>query len=116
MATPAEAKSAVAPGITNRPAPSAPGPCLRRQGPFCGRKGRRAMPTAKKLQIVEELKEQITRSTIIIGAEYKGLRVSEVGALRPQLGAKGGQVRVTKNTLLRLAAAAAGKPAGRGRA
>jgi len=69
------------------------------------------MPTAKKLQIVEELREQISRSTIIIGAEYKGLRVSEVGALRRQLGAKGVQVRVTKNTLLRLAAAAAGKPA-----
>jgi large subunit ribosomal protein L10 len=69
------------------------------------------MPTAKKLQIVEELREQITRSTIIIGAAYQGLRMSEMGALRRQLGAKGVQLRVTKNTLLRLAAAAAGKPA-----
>ena len=68
------------------------------------------MPTAKKMQIVEELTEEITRSSIIIGAEYKGLRVTEMGALRGQLGAKGVQVRVTKNTLLRLAAAAAGKP------
>jgi large subunit ribosomal protein L10 len=69
------------------------------------------MPTAKKIQIVEELTEQIARSTIIIGAEYKGLRVAEIGALRRQLGVKGVQVRVTKNTLLRLAAAAAGKAA-----
>ena len=68
------------------------------------------MPAPKKLQIVEELKDQIGRSTIAIGAEYQGLRVSEMNALRRQLGAKGIEVRVTKNTLLRLAAAAVDKP------
>ncbi|MGD0766216.1 MAG: 50S ribosomal protein L10 [Dehalococcoidia bacterium] len=68
------------------------------------------MPAPKKLQIVEELKDQIGRSTIAIGAEYQGLRVAEMNALRRQLGAKGIDLRVTKNTLLRLAAAAVDKP------
>jgi large subunit ribosomal protein L10 len=73
------------------------------------RKGRE-MPAPRKLQIVEELKEQISRSTIAIGAEYQGLRVTEMGQLRHQLKAGGIELRVIKNTLLRLAAAAAGRP------
>lgn len=68
------------------------------------------MPTQRKREIVDELTGQITRSAIIVGAEYKGLRVAEMVALRRQLRTKGLHVRVTKNTLLRLAAAAAGKP------
>ncbi len=68
------------------------------------------MPAPKKLQIVEELKEQINRSTIAIGAEYQGLRVTELNELRRQLKAGGVEVRVVKNRLLRLAADAAGKP------
>jgi large subunit ribosomal protein L10 len=68
------------------------------------------MPAPKKLQIVEELTERLARATIAIGAAYQGLRVAEMNALRRQLRAKGVEVRVTKNTLLRLAAAAADKP------
>lgn len=67
------------------------------------------MPAPKKLEIVEELTDQLARATIAIGAAYQGLRVAEMNELRRQLGAKGVDVRVTKNTLLRLAAAAAGK-------
>lgn len=70
----------------------------------------REMPTEKKQQIVRELAEEIARSAILIGAEYQGLRVSEMGQLRRQLKAKGIQLRVVKNTLLRLAAASAQRP------
>ena len=65
------------------------------------------MPAPKKLQIVEELTERLARATITIGAAYQGLRVAEMNELRRQLRAKGVEIRVTKNTLLRLAAAAA---------
>jgi large subunit ribosomal protein L10 len=68
------------------------------------------MPTEKKRQIVQELREEIARSNVLIGAEYQGLRVSEMGQLRRQLKAKGLQVRVVKNTLLKLAAESAEKP------
>lgn len=68
------------------------------------------MPAPKKLQIVEELTDRLTRATIAIGASYQGLRVAEMNELRRQLRTKGVEVRVTKNTLLRIAAAAADKP------
>ena len=68
------------------------------------------MPAPKKLQIVEELTEQLAKASIAIGAAYQGLRVAEMNDLRRQLKVKGVEVRVTKNTLLRLAAAAAEKP------
>lgn len=68
------------------------------------------MPTPRKVEIVGELSKQISQSAIIVGAEYKGLRVAEMAALRRQLRTKGLSVRVIKNTLLRLAASAAGRP------
>jgi large subunit ribosomal protein L10 len=68
------------------------------------------MPAPKKLQIVEELTNRLARASIAIGAAYQGLRVAEMNDLRRQLKAKGVEVHVTKNTLLRLAAAAAEKP------
>jgi large subunit ribosomal protein L10 len=68
------------------------------------------MPAPKKLQIVEELTERLARASIAIGAAFQGMRVAEMNELRRQLKARGVEVRVTKNTLLRLAAAAAEKP------
>jgi large subunit ribosomal protein L10 len=68
------------------------------------------MPAPKKLQIVEELTEQLARASIAMGGAFQGLRVAEMNELRRQLKARGVEVRVTKNTLLRLAAAAAEKP------
>ncbi len=68
------------------------------------------MPAPKKLQIVEELTGQLARASIAISAAYQGLRVAEMNDLRRQLRAKGVEVRVIKNTLLRLAATAAEKP------
>jgi large subunit ribosomal protein L10 len=68
------------------------------------------MPAPKKLQIVEELSGQLARASIAMGAAFQGLRVAEMNELRRQLKARGVEVRVTKNTLLRLAAAAAEKP------
>lgn len=69
------------------------------------------MPTEKKVGTVAELRRCIASSTIAIGISYQGLKVAELQALRRRLREAGVEMRVVKNTLLRLAAAAAGRPA-----
>ena len=67
------------------------------------------MPTAKKIQEVEELTEALGRSTVVIGAEYRGLSVKDTTTLRSQLRTSGVEMRVVKNTLFKRAADAIGK-------
>jgi large subunit ribosomal protein L10 len=69
------------------------------------------MPTEKKVKEVEELTEKLSRSSVMIGAEYRGLRVSETTALRKLLRDAGLQMHVVKNTLFLRASDAAGLPA-----
>jgi large subunit ribosomal protein L10 len=66
------------------------------------------MPTEKKVATVAELKDLVARSTIMIGAEYRGLTVREITALRRQLRDAGIEARVVKNKLFRIAANEAG--------
>jgi large subunit ribosomal protein L10 len=68
------------------------------------------MPTEKKIQAVEDLSDLLSRSTVVIGADYRGLRVADTLALRRQLRDAGIEMHVIKNTLFRRAAEAAGKP------
>ena len=68
------------------------------------------MPTPKKEQMVEELRERIARSTITVGADYRGLTVPEMDQLRRKMRSAGIDLKVVKNTLTRLAAERAGKP------
>ena len=68
------------------------------------------MPTAKKVEAVEELTKVLSRSTVAIGAEYRGLKVHEITSLRRLLRDSGVEMHVVKNTLFRRAAEAAGKP------
>jgi large subunit ribosomal protein L10 len=68
------------------------------------------MPTEKKIQEVEELTATLARSKVVIGADYRGLRVDEVTALRRQLRDNGVEMHVVKNTLFLRAAEAAGIP------
>jgi large subunit ribosomal protein L10 len=68
------------------------------------------MPTPKKEQMVEELRERIARSTIAVGANYRGLTVPEMVQLRRKMRSAGVELRVVKNTLTRLAAERAGRP------
>jgi large subunit ribosomal protein L10 len=67
------------------------------------------MPTPKKEQMVEELRERIARSTIAVGADYRGLTVPEMVQLRRKMRSAGVELKVVKNTLTRLAAERAGK-------
>ncbi len=68
------------------------------------------MPTAKKVEVVGELTEVLSRSTVVIGADYRGLSVKDSTALRRQLRENGVEMHVIKNTLFWRAAEAAGKP------
>jgi large subunit ribosomal protein L10 len=68
------------------------------------------MPTAKKEATVAELKALVEKATIVIGAEYRGLSVKEVTALRRALRDAGVDARVVKNRLFQLAAKQAGVP------
>ncbi len=69
------------------------------------------MPTARKEASVAELKGLVEKASIVIGAEYRGLTVKEVTALRRTLREAGVEVRVVKNRLFQLAAKQAGIPA-----
>jgi large subunit ribosomal protein L10 len=62
------------------------------------------LPTQKKIDTVEELRDRISRATIAIGADFTGLRVAEMNALRRTMRAANVEVRVIKNNLLKLAA------------
>jgi large subunit ribosomal protein L10 len=66
------------------------------------------MPTEKKIQAVQELTDALSRSSVLIGADYRGLRVDESTALRRTLRDAGLEMHVIKNTLFLRAAEAAG--------
>ena len=68
------------------------------------------MPTQKKIDQVEDLKRRIGRATIAVSADYRGLRVREMDQMRKRLRAASMEVRVVKNSLLRLAADQTGAP------
>ncbi len=68
------------------------------------------MPTARKEATVGELKELVEKASIVVGAEYRGLSVREMTALRRALRDAGVDARVVKNRLFQLAAQQAGIP------
>jgi large subunit ribosomal protein L10 len=68
------------------------------------------MPAQKKIDTVAELKERIERATLLASADYRGLRVKEMVEMRRRLREAGLEVRVVKNTLVRLAANQSGQP------
>src|SRR5438132_9494720 len=68
------------------------------------------MPTQKKIETVADLKERIERATLLASADYRGLRVKEMVEMRRRLREAGLEVRVVKNTLLRLATNESGQP------
>lgn len=66
------------------------------------------MPTQEKIDAVADLKDRLERATIVVSTEYRGLTVKEMTALRKKLREGGFDVKVVKNTLLKLAAEQAG--------
>lgn len=62
------------------------------------------MPTARKKETVKELHELFDNSQVLIFTDYRGLKVSDLTALRRQLRDKGVEYHITKNSLTTLAA------------
>ena len=68
------------------------------------------MPTEAKIKKVEEIKDLLEKSTILISTDFTGMDVNSMTALRRALREKGVGYRIVKNTLTYLAADAAGMP------
>jgi large subunit ribosomal protein L10 len=66
------------------------------------------MPTSAKAQTIDELSEQLANAKLIVLTDYRGLRVADLQDLRTNLRKSGGEIRVAKNTLTRIAAENAG--------
>ena len=62
------------------------------------------MVPQRKLLAVDNLAEKIKQAKALILADYSGLNVSQINALRREIKKTGGEFEVVKNTLLRLAA------------
>ena len=67
------------------------------------------MPTEKKKQIMDSLEQIFAQSNSGIMTDYRGLKTSDVVALRRKLREIGVEFHVVKNTLARIAAEKAGK-------
>ncbi len=67
-------------------------------------------PKPEKVAEVEELQQRLQSSPVVILTDYRGLSVSEIGALRTKLRDASVEYRVAKNTLLGRAAERAGMP------
>ena len=68
------------------------------------------MPTQRKVEAVDELRQLIERCTIVVSADYTGMNVDAMTELRRVLRQHGVEFHVVKNRLTYLAAEAAGKP------
>ena len=67
------------------------------------------MAKEKKSEIIRNLEELLTRSSVTIITEYRGLDAAEMMRLRRRLREQGMEFKVVKNTLVRFAAQNAGK-------
>jgi large subunit ribosomal protein L10 len=62
------------------------------------------MPTAQKERVIEQTRALYEKAQGLFFADYRGLKVHEMQALRAGLRAKGAELHVVKNTLFRRAA------------
>ena len=69
------------------------------------------MEKAQKEQLVAELTEKLKQADTLLVADYRGLSMSEIDALRTEVLKHGATFRVVKNTLTRRAAEASGQDA-----
>jgi large subunit ribosomal protein L10 len=61
------------------------------------------MPNTSKIDSVAEIKDRFSRASSVILADYRGLTVKEMQALRVKLRESGAELRVYKNTLAQIA-------------
>lgn len=66
------------------------------------------MPTVRKSKEIDLLQSQFEASQMVILADYRGLSVAQMQEFRGKLRPSEGEFRVSKNTLVRIAAERAG--------
>lgn len=66
-------------------------------------------PRPEKVKEVEELSGLLSRSNLVVLADYRGLTVADMASLRKKLREQGVEFRVAKNTLMGFASEKAGK-------
>jgi large subunit ribosomal protein L10 len=69
------------------------------------------MPTEAKRETIAELTEEARSSSAMIVSEYRGLKVSELGAIRRSLRQQNVTYHIVKNRLMKIAATEAGSDA-----
>ncbi len=62
-------------------------------------------PRPDKVAVVEEVREKLSSTEAVVFTEYRGLTVGDLQELRSALRSAGGEYKVYKNTLVRLAIA-----------
>lgn len=67
-------------------------------------------PRPEKVAVVEEVRGRLDAASAALVTEYRGLSVAELATLRSSLVAAGGEFKIYKNTLVRLAVRQAGVP------
>ena len=68
------------------------------------------MPTEARIQAVADCRASIAKSSAIFVVEYRGMTVKKMTAIRSLVRKAGGEMKVAKNTLMRLALQQAGLP------
>ena len=66
-------------------------------------RGRASEPRVEKVAVVDEVRQRLSSAGAAILTEYRGLKVSELEALRRSLREAGGEYKIYKNTLVRFA-------------
>lgn len=61
------------------------------------------MPATIKFEQVKELREKLVNAQAVFVGEYRGMTVAQITALRAQIRAAGGEMKVAKNTLMKIA-------------
>ncbi|HEX2046652.1 MAG TPA: 50S ribosomal protein L10 [Acidimicrobiales bacterium] len=62
-------------------------------------------PRPEKVAVVDEVRDRLSSSSGALLTEYRGLKVSDLAALRRSVSEAGGEYKIYKNTLVRRAAA-----------
>ncbi len=72
------------------------------------RKATMTNPRPEKVAVVAEVRDRLSQSDAALFTEYRGLNVAEMAELRRSLRAAGGEYKIYKNSMVRLATAELG--------
>ena len=61
------------------------------------------MPSQKNINQVNKLKEKFEQAKSVVLSDYRGLKVNQIADLRQKVKEAGGELKVAKNTLIKLA-------------